>query len=276
MLRCRRGFTLIELVLVIVLAGLVAVMVATVMARPLQGFAEQSRRAELTEQAAGALNRMARDIRQAVPNTLREVDGQTLEWLPIEVAGRYRANRIGASAVRHDPPACSGEPSGLPCRIPLLGPDLDAAKIEASRWMIVYNLGAGSGVSLSPGSVSPAAEMRWDGSELVLSGSALAGFAFRYASPQHRFYLAREVVRYRCENPGGSQDGQGRLWREVSDSLDFQLARRALLADRVAACSFDYSGATHERNALVTLKLVLLAGGERVSLLQQVHVDNAP
>ena len=43
---------------------------------------------------------------------------------------------------------------------------------------------------------------------------------------------------------------------------------------------FSYDSATNRRGGLVTIKLVLediaRAPGERVSLLHQVHVDNAP
>ena len=49
-----------------------------------------------------------------------------------------------------------------------------------------------------------------------------------------------------------------------------------LLADAVSHCAFTYQPGTHTRNALVTLRLSLSKGGETISLIQQVHVDNAP
>ena len=73
----QRGFTLVELILVIVLCGIVAAMVGAVLSRPLEGFVAQSRRAELVDIGAGALDRMTRDIRMAVPGSLRvSADGQ--------------------------------------------------------------------------------------------------------------------------------------------------------------------------------------------------------
>src|SRR5690606_38103456 len=107
--------TLVELIMVIALAGIVAVMISTVMSRPLQSFVDQSRRAELTDLAATALNRMARDIRLAVPNSLRNESGcspgsecRTLEFLEISAGGRYRANQLTEGGERFDPPRCPG------------------------------------------------------------------------------------------------------------------------------------------------------------------------
>ena len=117
-----RGFTLVELVMVIALASVVAVMVSSVLSRPLEGFMAQSRRAELTDMAAIALNRMTRDIRLAVPNSLRQPDANTLELMPIHAAGRYRASPLDSTdpaAVRYDPPRCpASSASGSACRSP--------------------------------------------------------------------------------------------------------------------------------------------------------------
>src|SRR5690606_18256126 len=131
------GFTLVELVLVIALAGVVAVMISAVLSRPLQGFVDQSRRAELTDQAATALNRMARDIRAAVPNSLRTADPFQLHLVPIAAAGRYAANQpAGPGGILRDPPACTQ--SGLLCEIEITGP-IEPNKSSDPHWLIIYN-----------------------------------------------------------------------------------------------------------------------------------------
>ena len=60
------GFTLVELIMVISIAGLVAVMISTVLSRPLEGFVGQSRRAELVDLAATSLNRLEAALSGAV------------------------------------------------------------------------------------------------------------------------------------------------------------------------------------------------------------------
>lgn len=283
------GFTLVELILVIALSAVVVVMVSTVLSRPLEGFVAQSRRAELTDLASTALNRMARDIRLALPNSVRSPDSQTLELLPIHEGGRYRAS-LDAGAMRHDPPRCAG--SG-PCSIEVASPGLDAAKVDEARWMAIYNIGGrsqGDGV-WPPGNADlvavPSVITPTDvgfsliGSQLTLDAGA-TGFAFKYASPQHRFYLLREVVGYRCDNPGtdANGDGTGVLRRAVFNTLaagyTYSTANSAVVVDSVASCTFTYAPGTSTGSGLVTLRLGLKKKDEGIVLLQQVHVDNAP
>jgi len=195
------GFTLVELIMVIALAGIVAVMISTVMSRPLQGFVDQSRRAELTDLAASALNRMARDIRLAVPNSLRNEPNcsplgcHTLELLAISEGGRYRANEWGTSGMRYDPPRC---PESGGCSIPVLSPGMDAGKVAEARWMVIYN--TGQAVWNYPSGAGPAVitpnnvqfELGCTSSEpcLNLTGAGATGFSFQYASPQHQLRLS--------------------------------------------------------------------------------------
>ncbi|MES2817726.1 MAG: type II secretion system protein, partial [Pseudomonadota bacterium] len=142
-LKPARGFTLVELVMVIALAGVVLVMISTVLSRPLQGFVDQSRRAVLVDQAAGALSRLTRDVRLAVPNSLRvSADGQALELLLIHSAARYRPNRIGSEGLRF-----SSEPAGS-CASSTQGERCDSVQVldgafdpAGARWMVLYNIG---------------------------------------------------------------------------------------------------------------------------------------
>jgi len=274
------GFTLVELIMVIALAGIVAVMITTVMTRPLQGFADQSRRAELTDLAAMALNRMARDIRLAVPNSVKNEEGcspgscRTLEFLQITGAGRYRGNQ----SERFDPPRC---PDSNACLIPVLSPLLD---IEKAKWMVIYN--TNKDVWSPPNSAGQAvitpseAEVNVGdcpvGDDYGMKCLELAGeegFYFRSPSPAHRFYLSDGAIRYRC---GADGNGGYKLYRAASEDLKTYRGESTVV-DSVTGCSLTYeTRTTNTRNGLVTLHLSLTKGEETVSLLQQVHVDNAP
>ncbi|WP_312938052.1 PilW family protein [Stutzerimonas nitrititolerans] len=264
--RTERGFTLVELIMVIALAGIVAVMISTVMSRPLQGFVDQSRRAELTDLAAMALNRMVRDIRLAVPNSLVATDATQLHFVSISAAGRYRANQPDLEGPRQDPPACT-QPSGK-CVIEILSP-IEPSSSTTEHWLIIYNTetlvnrpeSSDGDVSV----ISPKA-FTWQNGTL---NADLSNFRFQYASAQHRFYLAKEVVGYRCE--------EGNLWRETYETLNVNGApASSAKVVNSATCSFRYEPGTQARNGLVTLRLSLSKGGETVTLLQQVQIDNAP
>ncbi len=276
MLSCRHAaFTLVELVMVIAIAGVVAVMVGAVMSRPLQGFVDLSRRAELVDLASGALNRMVRDIRMAVPNSVRVTGTGQLELLRSPVSGRYRANLSGST--RSDPPVCNASP----CTIQVLSPlsVQESNQIAGMNWMVIYNIGSsGAGNGIWPplddtsSVITPKATFGYAGDNLTLTNAAIAGFGFRYASPQHRFYLADAVVGYQCVN--------GRIVRkefsELRDAAVYDYSDAALLVDSVRSCAFRYQPGNAMRGGLVTMELVLEKTGERISLLQQVHVDNAP
>ncbi|TYP65430.1 PulJ/GspJ family protein [Stutzerimonas stutzeri] len=268
---CVQGFTLVELVMVIALAGVVAVMVGTVMSRPLQGFADHRLRAELTDLAATALNRMARDIRLAVPSSVVVADaGDEIRLIPIAAAGRYRANQPDPAGPRQDPPVCT-QPSGASCAIDILSPIEPADSKDNKHWLIIYNTGSLVGrPEAVDGAVSPISPKAFTWKNGVLKAD-LWSFRFEFASPQHRFFLADRVIGYRCQ--------AGALVRAEFDELDgSDYSRAAKVVDHVD-CSrsrFAYDTSTHTRNGVVTLKLVLANDGGAITLLQQVQVDNAP
>jgi len=305
------GFTLVELVMMIALAGLVSVMIGTVLSRPMQGFVDQSRRAELVDLAATALNRMARDVRLAVPNSVRvSADGNAIELLLIQTgptnpdfsgAARYRPNRMGSEVLRFAetaPANCASTVTGGACNvIELLAPGFDPA---GARWMVVYNIGSEAGGSpvaganvwapANPGVITPT------GTSFSVAGTAggdtrialdLPGsgseFAFAFESPQRRVYFAEAVVGYRC-NPS-----TGQLVRYSYTQLLGAVpatppadSNPSLLANNVTGCTFLYQPVepdqpvTNVRAGLVSMTLQLAQEGESLQLLQQVHVDNAP
>ncbi|MEO4048503.1 type II secretion system protein [Pseudomonas sp. CAU 1711] len=286
-MRCARGFTLVELVMVIALAGLVGVMISTVLSRPMEGFVGQSRRAELVDIAAGALQRMSRDVRLAVPNSLRvSADGQAMELLLIHSAARYRPNRIGDQGLRFSSEAagtCNSATQGGRCdSLQVLDPALNPA---GARWLVLYNTGAaGSDVWApgNPGSITPTgttfatvAGAPAGESHVALGNLPAGGFRFAFASPQRRLYLAETVVGYRCQG--------GQLLRySYNDLLPVLPATPPAgsspqpVARNVASCNFAYQSGSTQRAGLLTLSLGIAEAGENLQLLQQVHVDNAP
>ncbi|MBU1255196.1 MAG: PulJ/GspJ family protein [Pseudomonadales bacterium] len=266
-----RGFTLVELVMVIALAGAIAVMIGSVLSRPMQGFVDQSRRAQLVELATVALSRMARDIRLAVPNSVRVSGGARLELLRSPAGVRYRANLYNGE--RQNPPGCTASPCAIEVLTPPSGVDL-----ASIQWLVIYNVGGSVvGDNVWPpldalrSVISPNVDVSLSGNTLILSGTGLNGFRFKYASPQHRLFLADAVVGYDC--PGGMI--RRKEFSTLSATYDY--ADAVSLIGNVQSCSFRYDAGTAARGGLVTLQLVLASEeGERISLMQQVHVDNAP
>ena len=89
-----KGFNLIEATVAIVLAGILGAAVIYFL-QPVRQAIDIAVRADLTEAADSAVQRITRDVRLAVPNTVRVTTSgsvQYLEFLAIRAAGRYRAD----------------------------------------------------------------------------------------------------------------------------------------------------------------------------------------
>jgi MSHA biogenesis protein MshO len=286
-----QGFTLVELVMVIALAGAVAVMIGSVMSRPLQGFVDQSRRAQLVDFAATALQRVSRDVRLAVPNSM-QTNGNSLEMLNVVAAGRYRPNRSGSDGLRFaagTDASCTANVvagAGECNKFQVLDPSLST---EGALWMVVFNIGALTGGNPTAGANVWAAAAA-DGSHVITpAGTAfaradLAGqetlvtvtppggtFNFAFPSAARRFYLVDQVIGYRCDLVNG------RLLRYTRDTLVPAFSgATTVVANHVTGCSLSYQEGNLQRSGLVNLSLQLTLEGESIQLLQQVHVDNAP
>lgn len=87
------GFTLIELILVIVVLGILATATTSYLGLGARMYAEASDRDQLLSQSRFALERLTRELRNALPNSARLHDGnngwQCIEFVPVVVAARY-------------------------------------------------------------------------------------------------------------------------------------------------------------------------------------------
>lgn len=255
-----RGFTLAEMIIVIVISGILAGVVAVFIRSPVQGFLDTTRRAALVDTADTALRRIGRDLRQALPNSVRVSGGTALEFLHVRSAGRYReegpGNILDFSSNADNSFANLG--SGV--------------EVQSGDQIVVFNLGV-------PG--ADAYEGTSRRASVAPFGTALAtvtfnpnGAAFPFSSPAKRFQVVDTAVSYACAG--------GQLRRYWGYAITGAQANppaggsNALLADKVSTCSFSYAAGTSQSNALITLRLQLTDDGETVSLLNQVHVSNAP
>lgn len=84
------GFTLIEMVTVIVLLGIVAGILTPFIAKAMQAYTHSQARASLVNKGRLALERLAREVHQAVPNSLTVLaGGNGIEFVRSRAGGRY-------------------------------------------------------------------------------------------------------------------------------------------------------------------------------------------
>ncbi len=87
----QQGFTLIELVAVIVILGVLALATVRFIGFGTQVYYEANNRQLVLSQSRFAIERMTREIRSAIPNSIRvSADNRCIEFVPIKASGAYR------------------------------------------------------------------------------------------------------------------------------------------------------------------------------------------
>ena len=97
--RFQRGFTLIEAIIVISITGVIAAIVSIFIVSPVTGYMTTVRHAQMTDAADASLRRLQREIRLALPNSVRVTDGSSSR-IPA-LARRVTSNSSQPSAERY-------------------------------------------------------------------------------------------------------------------------------------------------------------------------------
>ena len=254
----QRGFTLMELIMVIVIAGILGTMTVSFITKPMEAYIDLNRRAELVDHAEMSMRMMARDIRAALPNSIK-VDSNGIMVIPTVAGGRYTID--GPQALDFGKEIESFGFEGH------LDVPTSAARVA------IYNLGV-SGADAhegtgSPHVLGPVATVNPTGLRIELSNE----HQFPFSSPRQRFYLVDpQVKRYCCANNSLylQRHNIATTPHACGGSGDVRVSRH------ISSCDFQYDSGTATRSGLVTIQLSLSSEGETISLLHQVHVDNVP
>jgi MSHA biogenesis protein MshO len=275
--RRARGFTLIEMVIVITMTGVLAAIAGVFIVQPVQGYLSTAARAALVDQADLALRRIGRDLRIALPNSVRVTGAsRTLELIPTTAGARYATEGSGALAFGTTDTSFN-----------VLGPRLTLA---ANQDLVFYNLGPGVTGSDAYAPNATADEQASSnrrtatnaaGEATTVTLNSVAGLPVGDMAPPYRVLAVEQPVTYRCDL------GSGQLVRY--QGYGFQASQpdppsggsNAVLATGVTACRFDVDGTlVAARAALVNLQLTLAtattSGSESVTLHHAVYVSNLP
>jgi MSHA biogenesis protein MshO len=279
------GFTLIELVVTIVVASIVVGFMSIFISGPMQGFMDQTRRSRLVDAADTALRRMSRDVRRALPNSIRTTTSAgvaALELLGTVDGGRYRREAPGSALQILDFAAADNS-------FDVIAPFTQVAKPFSSTtsYLSIYNVGVpGADAYELANVITPA------GTTITIDVDGATGedrvtlspaFRFAYGSPTQRVFLVDGPITYLCDPVAGTlmrysgyTIAPSQSARDSHGELIGAGATASLMANQIASCALTYTAGTAERAGLVSLQIAVQAQGETVSLLSQVHVDNVP
>ena len=280
------GFTLIELIITMTIMGVVISFAAIFFDGPVRGFTDQVRRAELVDSAESSLRRMGRDIRRALPNSVRVTTNGSIaaiEFLNTVEGIRYRAG----------PP-----PGNADGYLTLSAADAAFNSIglfdaitkpfsSTSHYLSIYNVGVpGADAYELLNVITPT------GTQIDINAAAEAGednvqlspsFQFAYPSPRQRIYLVDTPVTFLCDTATGELTryaGYSIAANQADRDTDVELLAAggvaALMSDNLTACAFVFTPGVAQRAGLVSLSLNVAQAGETIFLLQQVHVHSAP
>lgn len=289
----QKGFTLVEMIIVIVITGIIAGIVAVFLRAPVQGYVDSARRAEMTDIADTALRRVSRDLRLALPNSVR-LSGACggagtcyLEFIPTIGGGRYRSSAAPAGGVAKCGSLAADvlDFTAADICFEVLGP---MPTVAVGDQVVVYNLGI-PGADAYAGNTSPTQNRR-----------AVAGVganSITLASPNRlpfdscvydaagdvaggcRFQVVQTPVTYACDPATGTLrrwTGYAFLAAQPVAFPGGTGATDTILATNVSACNFIYEPGATQNSGLVNMYLTITEQGESVTLFNATHVNNVP
>ena len=298
-LRAQNGFSLLELILVVVLLGVLASGAGLLITRPIEAYNDQLRRQHLVDQGEMALRQIARDLRRALPNSVRVGgSGSALEMVNSVAGARYRDEIGGSSFVStNDWLDFSIADNSFNLLGPLVG------TFTGNERLVIYNTAhtnfyrdvtAGS----NPGIVTPtlttftlstaAATFAGEYDEPRISLSQ--PFQFSQRSPGQRIFLIDGPISYICNTGARTMTRydnyayQNDTSQPVVDTsfnpsnTGFGSVQSGRVLTQLSACNFTYSPGVSQRGSIVTIQITIddQPSGESISLYHQVHVLNVP
>ena len=272
-----QGFTLIEFILVIIVLGIMATVTTSYLGLGARMYAESADRDKLLSQSRFAVERITRELRNVVPNSVRtwsDVNGsrQCIEFAPLVQAGRYQGSLVTGSASLF---SAADEWN-----------DLVQLATTSPVFMTVYPTNAPTDI-YQKARVATTLNMSVNGSDSRVLDVTFSFPAALPDSPSQRMYfMAAPIVycivgtqlwRYQRSDIVESE-ATGNLPNGVlmADGLDNTPGTGFYAANNTLAFSFENS-VVLTRNAVVHIRLAFRSNfNDTLVFNQEIHIPNVP
>jgi MSHA biogenesis protein MshO len=276
-------------------------MVAVFIVRPMEGYRLLQKRAALVDAAENSLKRMDRDMRTALPASVRIVtaaNGFALEMLPTIDGGKYNNSLFGSTYQRlgffgdtvFDTLGCLNSSAIAALTLPAA---INPMRIVVNNGAVVNNVL--TNVYQDAGLAAGAESVITPATGLTITLSVFPGpgacvppnthrITFSVAhnfrdveNTNRRFFVVTTPVTYLCNQTAGTLT---RYADYPIQSAQPTLAAPppvagALVVDNVTSCGVDTTTADVRNRGVVTLALGLARDGEQVMLVQQTALANS-
>jgi MSHA biogenesis protein MshO len=252
-----KGFTLIEIITVILILGIIGVMGSDVITSSFRGFSETDARMELFEEGKLAMMRMEREIHHMVPNAIDDptnartinfglIDVNTLTSTTTPITGQYLPVGVAANAQIRD----------------LSKNALDGAFIS------IYNTSWDNFSLLTPRRIYLTTQV---GNNMSLDKPIISH------GPIKRYYPVQWIVRYSFDATTSTLSrSQAAISLAGNLITDLDNATAYPLLTHIDALTFNYSPASLTSNALVSINFTLTNKGNTLHFHKEIQVRNVP
>jgi len=262
-LRSRKttGFTLVEMVLVIVVLSILALGTTRYIVTSSQGFVLSAERAKLIATARVAVEQVIRRLRNALPNSVRiSATGRCIEYFPIAIGSSTTIPVLPSTTSLATPPFTLN--SGGNHYVTMAA--FTASELYVST---LPSPGVIAATTLSTASTYSAIPL-----------ARVSGHTFTRTSSAQRVYLVRSPERFCVTGSGNLLHYTGYGIKPLSDTAPTG-ASSSLMAEHLniaGATSFAYTSGTLVSNALVQVNFAFSKGGEGVNMSHEVQIRNVP
>ena len=272
------GFTLMELIIVIIIMGVMSLGIAGFIKLSTQTYLNVTERDELLANARFSVERLNREVRNALPSSMREFSNTTtrcLEFVPIVASTVYTDIAVAPNLPTN---SLTVVPFNLRHNEAYI---CDSLSVEGCEdIVIVYPLSKAEIYKNHSGNAGKAFYIKKYTQSTILNTLATIELEnnslFAEYSPTSRAYIFNTPVSY-CLNGDQLKRHVGYGFNAVQP-LPPSSGSSSLMAQNVdfASSSFTVLEASLRRNAVVQIKLNFTRDGEEVVFDNAIHIKNIP